>query len=79
MNENIAGPLCTEVSRCVAGEESWSEPANTPAKPWYAYIVIEIATPFGLKHISKHSAKQIKSARRKEGVNVSDCGSSVMG
>jgi hypothetical protein len=28
-----SGPLRTEVSRCVAGEESWSELANTPAKP----------------------------------------------
>jgi len=26
-----SGPLRTEESRCVAGEESWSEPANTPA------------------------------------------------
>jgi len=30
--EFLSGPHRTEVSRCVAGEESWSEPANTPAK-----------------------------------------------
>jgi|GEM_PF-1931583 len=27
--EFLSSPLRTEVSRCVAGEESWSEPANT--------------------------------------------------
>jgi len=32
-----------KVCRCAAGKESWSEPANSPAKLRLAFISIEIA------------------------------------
>ncbi|ADI02813.1 dipeptidyl-peptidase 10 [Syntrophothermus lipocalidus DSM 12680] len=35
-----SGPLRTEESRCVVGEESWSELANTPPQSHFHSLVV---------------------------------------